>query len=205
MEIPSMKWFSDALYWLSNGLLLPTLLGLAWLFARALWLAGETYQRRLVRRRHAAGLRAGGVGANAQAVIEAAESLRPSMLPVAASLATLVEHRGSPARRNRILAEYEVAADLDLAPARTLTRLGPLLGLMGTLIPLGPALLGLASGDVKSLVQNVQVAFATTVVGLVAGAIGFLVTQSRQRWQAEDLMLLEFASDLFDEPPGAQP
>jgi hypothetical protein len=200
-----MKWFADALYWLSNGLLLPTLLGLAWLFARGLWLAGETYQRRLVRHRHAEALRAGGVGADPQAVLEAAEALRSSALPVAASLAALVAHRGSPARRNRILAEYEVAADLDLAPARTLTRLGPLLGLMGTLIPLGPALLGLASGDVKSLVQNVQVAFATTVVGLVAGAIGFLVTQSRQRWHAEDLMLLEFASDLFDERPGAGP
>jgi biopolymer transport protein ExbB/TolQ len=200
-----MKWFSDALYWLSNGLLLPTLLGLAWLFARALWLAGETYQRRLARRRHAEALRAGGVGASAQAVIDSAGMLRSSALPVAASLAALVEHRASPARRNRILAEYEVAADLDLAPSRTLTRIGPLLGLMGTLIPLGPALLGLASGDVKSLVQNVQVAFATTVVGLVAGAIGFLVTQARQRWHAEDLMLLEFASELFDEQPEAAP
>ncbi|MFM7287293.1 MAG: MotA/TolQ/ExbB proton channel family protein [Cyanobium sp.] len=200
-----MKWFSEALYWLSNGLLLPTLLGLAWLFARALWLAGETYQRRVGRRRYAQALVAGGVGADPQAVIDAANALRASALPIGVSLAALVEHRRSPARRNRIMAEYEVAADLDLAPSRTLTRLGPLLGLMGTLIPLGPALLGLASGDVKSLVQNVQVAFATTVVGLVAGAIGFVVTQARQRWHAEDLMLLEFASDLFDEQPGDAP
>jgi len=200
-----MKWFSEALYWLSNGLLLPTLLGLAWLFARALWLAGETYQRRVGRRRYAQALVAGGVGADPQAVIDAANALRASALPIGVSLAALVEHRRSPARRNRIMAEYEVAADLDLAPSRTLTRLGPLLGLMGTLIPLGPALLGLASGDVKSLVQNVQVAFATTVIGLVAGAIGFVVTQARQRWHAEDLMLLEFASDLFDEQPGDAP
>jgi len=200
-----MKWFSEGLYWLSNGLLLPTLLGLAWLFARALWLAGETYQRRVGRRRYAQALVAGGVGADPQAVIDAANALRASALPIGVSLAALVEHRRSPARRNRIMAEYEVAADLDLAPSRTLTRLGPLLGLMGTLIPLGPALLGLASGDVKSLVQNVQVAFATTVVGLVAGAIGFVVTEARQRWHAEDLMLLEFASDLFDEQPGDAP
>jgi len=200
-----MKWFSEGLYWLSNGLLLPTLLGLAWLFARALWLAGETYQRRVGRRRYAQALVAGGVGADTQAVIDAANALRASALPIGVSLAALVEHRRSPARRNRIMAEYEVAADLDLAPSRTLTRLGPLLGLMGTLIPLGPALLGLASGDVKSLVQNVQVAFATTVIGLVAGAIGFVVTEARQRWHAEDLMLLEFASDLFDEQPGDAP
>jgi len=200
-----MKWFSEGLYWLSNGLLLPTLLGLAWLFARALWLAGETYQRRVGRRRYAQALVAGGVGADPQAVIDAANALRASALPIGVSLAALVEHRRSPARRNRIMAEYEVAADLDLAPSRTLTRLGPLLGLMGTLIPLGPALLGLASGDVKSLVQNVQVAFATTVIGLVAGAIGFVVTEARQRWHAEDLMLLEFASDLFDEQPGDAP
>lgn len=197
-----MKWFADGLYWLSNGLLMPTLIALAWMFARALWIAGETYQRRLMRLRHAEALRDGGLGTSAPALIETADSLRSSPLPVAASLVALIEHRQSPARRNRILAEFEIAADLDLAPARTLTRLGPLLGLMGTLIPLGPALLGLASGDVKSLVQNVQVAFATTVVGLVAGAIGFLVTQSRHRWHAEDLMLLEFAFDLLDEHAG---
>jgi biopolymer transport protein ExbB/TolQ len=194
-----MRWFSEAVYWVSNGLLLPTFVGLAWLCGRALWLAGETYQRRMERGRRAADLQAGGVTAGLPAVIAAAEALRGSPLPVAPSLAAIIEHGASNARRTRILAEYEVAADRDLAPARTLVRLGPLLGLMGTLIPLGPALLGLASGDVRSLVQNVQVAFATTVIGLVAGAIGFVVAQARQRWHAEDLLLLEFASDLFDE------
>jgi biopolymer transport protein ExbB/TolQ len=200
-----MKGIADALYWLSNGLLLPTLLGLAWLFGRAFWLAGATYQRRLERRRRSDELRTVGVSSDPGAVIGAAGALCNSELPVAASLAAMVQHRDSPARRNRIVAEYEISADLDLAPARTLVRLGPLLGLMGTLIPLGPALLGLASGDVKSLVQNVQVAFATTVIGLVAGAIGFVVLQARQRWHAEDLMLLEFASELFDEQPGGGP
>jgi len=39
----------------------------------------------------------------------------------------------------------------------------------------------------------------------VAGAIGFMITQARQRWHAEDLMLLEFVSDLFEEQPGAAP
>lgn len=194
-----MRWFSDAVYWVSNGLLLPTLVGLVWLCGRALWLAGETYQRRMERGRRAADLQAGGITAGLPAVIAAAEALRGSALPVGPSLAAIIEHGASSARRTRILAEYEVAADRDLAPARTLVRLGPLLGLMGTLIPLGPALLGLASGDVRSLVQNVQVAFATTVIGLVAGAIGFVVAQARQRWHAEDLLLLEFASDLFDE------
>ncbi len=194
-----MKWFADALYWVSNGLLLPTLLGLLWMFARAIWMAGETYQRRLERRRHAEALRAGGVAAGHEALAEAAQKLQRSTLAIGASLAALLEHRDSPARRQRIVAEYEVSADRDLTPARTLVRLGPLLGLMGTLIPLGPALLGLASGDVKSLVQNVQVAFATTVVGLVAGALGFVIVQARQRWHAEDLLLLEFAADLYDE------
>ena len=52
--------------------------------------------------------------------------------------------------------------------------MGPVLGLMGTLIPMGPALVGLSSGDIASMAYNMQVAFATTVVGLVIGAIGTL-------------------------------
>ena len=75
---------------------------------------------------------------------------------------------------------------------KTLAKIGPILGLMGTLIPMGPALVGLASGDMASLAQNMQVAFATTVVGLLVGAIGFFCNQIKTRWYASDLSDLEY-------------
>ncbi len=83
----------------------------------------------------------------------------------------------SEAHVERLLSEFEVAADKDLSTSKTLTKMGPMLGLMGTLIPMGPALVGLAAGDISSMAYNMQVAFATTVVGLFASGIGFVTQQ----------------------------
>ncbi len=72
-----------------------------------------------------------------------------------------------------------------------------MLGLMGTLIPMGPALVGLASGDIATMAQNMQVAFATTVVGIFVGGIGYVTQLVKQRWFVEDLNNLEFISKLI--------
>ena len=78
----------------------------------------------------------------------------------------------------------------------TIAKIGPMLGLMGTLIPMGPALVGLSTGDIASMAYNMQVAFATTVIGLFSAAIGFVVLQCKQRWYARDLAALEFVASL---------
>ena len=70
--------------------------------------------------------------------------------------------------------------------------MGPILGLMGTLIPMGPALVGLAQGDIASMAYNMQVAFATTVVGLTVSAIGFCTQQAKERWAVSRVALLEY-------------
>ncbi len=73
---------------------------------------------------------------------------------------------------------------------------------MGTLIPMGPALVGLAAGDIASMAYNMQVAFATTVVGLFSSAIGFITQQTKQRWYLQDLNNLEFFAELLKENQG---
>ena len=73
------------------------------------------------------------------------------------------------------------------------------LGLMGTLIPMGPALIGLSTGDIASMAYNMQVAFATTVVGLFSSAIGFITQQVKQRWYLQDMTNLEFIAGLITE------
>jgi len=103
------------------------------------------------------------------------------------------------AHANRILSEYEVAADAELGKYKVLTKFGPILGLMGTLIPMGPALAGLATGDVASMAYNMQIAFATTVIGLFTGAIGYVLLQVKQRWFISDLSSLEFIADISNE------
>lgn len=62
----------------------------------------------------------------------------------------------------------------------SLARVGPMLGLMGTLIPLGPGLSALGRGDARELALAVTVAFDTTVLGLAVGMVGFVLGRLRR-------------------------
>lgn len=66
--------------------------------------------------------------------------------------------------------------------ADLIARVGPMLGLMGTLIPLGPGLAALGQGELQTLASAVTVAFDTTVLGLLAGITGFVLGRLRRRW-----------------------
>lgn len=77
------------------------------------------------------------------------------------------------------------------------TRIGPTLGLMGTLIPMGPGLAALGAGDVNTLANAIIVAFDTTVVGIGAGAVAYIVSKIRRRWYEEYLSDLDALTDVI--------
>ena len=83
-----------------------------------------------------------------------------------------------------------------------LVRAGPALGLMGTLIPLSPALTGLANGNTSALSQNLRVAFSVTVVGLLIGAVAFGLSLSRDRLYGQDLSDLEYVAAIVSDTRG---
>jgi len=103
------------------------------------------------------------------------------------------------ARIERMLQEYETEVGRKLGNARLLIRVGPMLGLMGTLIPLGPALLGLSAGNIEQLANNLVIAFTSTVVGLLIGAVSLTVASVRQRWYSQDLNDMEYMAELLME------
>lgn len=72
-----------------------------------------------------------------------------------------------------------------------LAKVGPMLGLMGTLIPLGPGLAALGDGDLTQLAQALIKAFDTTVLGLVVGACGYVLGKWRRRWYGDCLDAME--------------
>lgn len=199
-----MELLTRALYLLSTGLLVPVIVLLLVLFARSLALAGSTYGAWLSRLRFRAALRPL-LDRVDRDDVEAV--LRDADLPPeprwTAAIERLAAHGRSAAQREKVLADFEAACEADLAPARTMARLGPMLGLMGTLIPMGPALVGLAAGDVAAMAENLQVAFSTTVVGLFVGGVGFAVQQAKQRWHNEALADLEFVGGLLGERTSA--
>ena len=61
-------------------------------------------------------------------------------------------------------------------------RLGPMFGLLGTLIPLGPGLMALGKGDTMALSKSLLVAFDTTAAGVIIAAVAFVIFQIRRHW-----------------------
>lgn len=72
-----------------------------------------------------------------------------------------------------------------------LSRIPPMLGLMATIIPLGPGLAALGQGNPAQLASAVTVAFDATVLGLVAGIAGLVIGKLRRRWYEELLEAME--------------
>lgn len=81
-----------------------------------------------------------------------------------------------------------------LERADFLARIPPMLGLMATIIPLGPGLAALGQGQPAQLAAAVTTAFDATVLGLVAGIIGLVIGKMRRRWYEDVLENLERVS-----------
>ena len=194
-----MKYVSNVLFWISNGLLVPVIVGLLYFFVNSILWLGIFFNQYLTHSKQTKllkktldSLRADDME---KLTVEAGKLPQSNFTDF---LRNIVE-APSKAYSNRLLADYEVRADAELGKYKLLTKFGPILGLMGTLIPMGPALAGLATGDVASMAYNMQIAFATTVVGLFVGAIGYVLLQIKQRWFVAELADLEFIADLKEQ------
>ena len=194
-----MHYITDTLYWISTGLLVPVIVLLIWFFLRALLLLGSWFGHYLDVRRLQGRLDSLVANLTPDAEINLQQSELPkSRLAVVASLGPILEAKNM-AFVEKALADFELEAERDMALGKKLSKMGPMLGLMGTLIPMGPALVGLSTGDIASMAYNMQVAFATTVVGLFSAAVGFVVLQCKQRWYRRDLNTLEFIAQLVEQ------
>jgi biopolymer transport protein ExbB/TolQ len=119
------------------------------------------------------------------------------------TLAFIVEHartEGGEHQLNKALADFDFESQRRLGRTRMLVRAGPALGLMGTLIPLSPALSGLANGNTAELSQDLRLAFSVTVVGLLIGAVAFAISLARDRMYGQDLSDLQYLAAVIDDP-----
>lgn len=195
-----MNLISNVLYWISTGLLVPVIVLLIFFFIRAFILIGGFFGEYLMMKKTSSTLLDRIKNLTPATVGEFSASLPQKTSSEAGAYARLLlDNRGNEAKRELLLSEYEIAVDKKLSTPRMLTKMGPILGLMGTLIPMGPALVGLATGDIASMAYNMQVAFATTVVGLVISAIGFISQQVKERWYVKTLAMLEYLSRVINQ------
>ena len=191
-----MHYISDILFWISTGLLVPVIVLLIYFFCRAIMLAGGFFGQLIDRKRVMKQLQP---EIDALADVESLSAKLParSRSLFVQYLKQMLESSNNIPKIDKIVSDYESAADKDLSISKLLTKMGPMLGLMGTLIPMGPALVGLSTGDIASMAYNMQVAFSTTVVGLFSSAIGFATQQAKQRWYISELNDLEYIANLI--------
>ncbi|GAB6888051.1 MotA/TolQ/ExbB proton channel family protein [Desulfothermus okinawensis JCM 13304] len=96
-----------------------------------------------------------------------------------------------------LLQHTELNMISELNRIKMIVRIGPSLGLMGTLIPMGTGLSSLSSGDITRLSSSLIIAFTTTVVGLALGVIAYFYSIIKERWIKEDIMYIEVITEAF--------
>lgn len=126
--------------------------------------------------------------------------------PVGKAFRVLLDAVGKPGADTRIakeLADFDFGRQARLSRTRLLVRLGPALGLMGTLIPLAPALDGLARGDVDALTENLRLAFSITVLGILIGVLALALSLFRERLYGQDFSDLEYVAAILTDDGSA--
>jgi len=86
--------------------------------------------------------------------------------------------------------DLDVMAHKLLEVPRVATRVAPMLGLVATMIPIGPALKGLSDGNLAQVSDNLTVAFSAVILALIAAAITYWIVSVQRRWLAEELAWL---------------
>jgi biopolymer transport protein ExbB/TolQ len=104
-----------------------------------------------------------------------------------------------------LVLEHEERARATLSGSRMLVKVGPSLGLLGTLIPMGTALAALSTGNLEAMAGQMVVAFTTTIIGLACGTAAFVIAGVRQHWVNETVREQRFlaervAAELSNDP-----
>lgn len=189
---------SEILHTIAQALLVPCLIILILLMAAAVWQIGDIAVEYIAQRRkhrpdvprllksipHS--------GEALPALIEESTLLRRQKK----ALLALAESRGLPkdaltALAERLLATEEKQYARTTAITDMIAKLGPMFGLLGTLIPLGPGIVALGNGDTVTLSESMNVAFDTTIAGVISAAVASVISHLRKRWYGDDMVTLE--------------
>ncbi|RME81083.1 MAG: hypothetical protein D6785_09480 [Planctomycetota bacterium] len=186
-----MSTLVQILFQISNILLLPVMIGLILLFGFSIFETGRFLPEGCERKRK-------GYSSKKQEPFQEWEEAFHLHIGGRHYLQGFLEkiQNSSPEYWSRHLWEKEQEIQSKLSILLIGVRIGPVLGLMGTLIPLGPALMSLSKGDIKTLSIQLVIAFSTTVLGLASGAFMFWFYQVRKNWYAQDLMDMEWILEI---------
>ena len=191
---------------ISNSLLYPVVIALLILVAFSFVIVGQFISEYASRNRDFSRLRSGVKLAKENIELknfkEASSVLRSSgsnflLESFITDLTRSIDAANFSIEAEKLLQDYELRIARELEIPRLISRIAPMLGLMGTLIPMGPALMGLSSGNIEALASNLAIAFATTVLGILTGGIAYAVLVVKRRWYTQDLSDMEYVVEVL--------
>jgi len=171
-----ITFIEQTMYQLSDFFMAPVLVLIALLFIYSLFATGQFFTQSIQRRRHYSSfltLLNGKLGNKREVKLQG--------YPMA-SLANELPNISQD--------QLDVASLKELEGVRNVSRLAPMLGLIATMIPMGPALKNLADGNIQGISENLIVAFSAVIFGLVIASITFWIASVKKRWLAEELVAL---------------
>ena len=196
---------SQILFLVSDSLLIPDIIVLLVLFVRALFLVGSFYNQYITKYKNERQLRP----ILKQLTPERMEELQAALPEKDNSLyikylRAILDRPADDTYADYMITNFENDAEKDVVTSKLLAKVGPVLGLIGTLIAMSPALTGLSQGDISKMASNMQVVFATTVVGLVVSLVGLVTLQFKQRWYAKEINQLDYITRIRNQQNSAQ-
>lgn len=192
---------ADILHSVSQALLAPDIILLLAFIAYALFSIGSVIVEYVTERRHFQVV----MPKFLAALIDASEEEIPQVIEQSGllnrqkeALNTVYEYRRLPgdaliALVRRLVNEEETHYDRITGRNNTAAKVAPMLGLMGTLIPLGPGIEALGRADAATLSSSLLIAFDTTVAGLVTAAVCLVIGKIRSNWYDNYLSALDAA------------
>lgn len=190
-----MEVLSGILYSLSNAFLVPTLVAVLGLFAGTTYLVGQFLSEALDHRANRASLTAcREEGSSVEGFV-----LQPWRGRFWAVRSALSAHGPHSVFVDKQIIDIETNLRARIEKLAIVSRAGPMLGLVGTLIPLQPALAGLAEGNMQQMASNLLLGFTTTVIGLVIGGTAFGLGTMTRIWGRAELIEIRFLVERWRE------
>ena len=183
-------YLGDILHVVSQALLIPTIILLLLLMLYALFCIGSVLMEYFTERRNFKVF----MPKFLSALMSAKQDDIPSVIKSSGllnrqkiALLTVFDYRTLPgdalvAAIRRIVGEEEEHYERITARNNMAARVSPMIGLMGTLIPLGPGIQALGNADTAALSSSLLIAFDTTVAGLIVAAICLIIGKIRGIW-----------------------
>ncbi|OCC15332.1 putative transporter PduT for various metalloporphyrins [Dissulfuribacter thermophilus] len=199
MELDFISLLKSFIFLASSSLLYPVLFALSFLMCWVIIHAGGVFYDWIHRKRSR--LSSGPELVESLRKEEEVTSLPGVVLDFLTAIKKVADDEPDPKTRElkaaSLLEEAVYEMDRQLSLLKVVIRIGPGLGLIGTLIPMGTGLAALGQGDMSRLSSDLVVAFTTTVVGLFEGMMAYFFFVVRKRWTDQHITQMEVITDFF--------